>query len=97
MSMFRTFAAAVACAGGMMWAGMAASAEVLGQCHDVATRCKASGGTPQECRRQVDECMSKHACEEVYLSCLELMEADETVTENACEQKRNACRKRYGQ
>lgn len=77
------------------WGG--ASEDALHRCHEVATRCKAAGGNAAQCQRQVDACMSDNACEEVYLSCLELMEVDEDMTEAACGRKRAECRKRYGQ
>ena len=69
----------------------APAARVMDECHRIAADCAARGKAPADCQAQVDDCMSRHACEEVYLSCLELMEIDETVTEAACEQKRREC------
>ncbi len=83
--------------GGMMLAGVfadvlvARAAQPMNQCHQVALRCKEQGLEAWRCQRQVDECMNRHACEEVYYSCLELMELEEGLTEQACERKRDKC------
>ena len=79
--------------------GLSAKATVaneLQQCGRIASKCKNAGGSTTECQRKVDDCMSENACEEVYLSCLELMEIEESLTEAACEKKRNECRKKRG-
>ena len=75
----------------------AGASEAMNQCHEVATRCMNAGNDAKQCQQQVDACMSDNACEEVYLSCLELMEVDEGMTDAACEKKKAACRRRYGQ
>ena len=68
-----------------------ASAGAMNQCHQVAAECMKQGGDRISCQARVDECKSRNACEEVYLSCLELMEIDETITEEACSEKRRQC------
>lgn len=70
------------------------AAEQLDECHRVASDCMSAGGSESQCQARVDDCMSRNACEEVYLSCLELMEIDETMTEAACAKKRTACRRK---
>ena len=70
------------------------AAEQMDRCHRVASNCMKAGGSEKECQEWVDDCMSRNACEEVYLSCLELMEIDETVTEAMCEKKRASCREK---
>ena len=80
--------------------GLAQAAEATRQldtCHREASECMRAGGDEQQCQARVDECMSRNACEEVYLSCLELMEIDETVTEAACVRKRATCRRSRGE
>ena len=75
---------------------LSATAGAMNQCHGEAARCMKAGGTRESCQAVVDECMSRHACEEVYLSGLELMEIDENMTESACGKKRAECRKKRG-
>ncbi len=75
----------------------AGAAQSLNECHRVASECLNAGGDRQQCQTRVDDCMSRNACEEVYLSCLELMEIDETVTEAACAGKRATCRRKRGE
>ena len=87
----------IACASLCVFMGEARANKVLQECHDVAVRCRALGLDAARCRRKVDECMSRHACEEVRASCLELMEIDESITEAVCGRKRDDCRKHYGQ
>jgi len=72
-------------------AEVARAGERLDVCHQVASQCLAAGGDDASCRREVDKCMSEHACEEVYYSCLELMELEETLTEQDCKRKRTEC------
>ena len=74
----------------------AAKTAPLEQCGRVASQCREQGKSALDCQRQVDECMSDNACEEVYLSCLELMELEENLTEAACARKRDECRKGRG-
>ena len=78
-------------------ANVAVAAQRMDECHRVASECMQAGGDKKQCQAQVDECMSRNACEEVYLSCLELMEIDETVTEAACTRKRATCRRSRGE
>ncbi len=88
----------------MLWAGLmagivppSAQASALEQCARVAAECRQRGGDQAECQRKVDACMSDNACEEVYLSCLELMEVEETLTEEACKRKRDECKSKRAQ
>ncbi len=74
----------------------AESRQLLDTCHREASECMQAGGDTNQCQARVDECMSRNACEEVYLSCLELTEIDETVTEAACIRKRATCRRSRG-
>lgn len=71
-------------------------AQQMDQCHRIAKTCLKAGGSEKECQEWIDDCMSRLACEEVYLSCLELMEIDETVTEATCDKKRASCRRKRG-
>ena len=76
----------------LIFSAMAADAsEALRMCSQKAAECRAGGGSAQQCQAVVDSCMSDNACEEVYMSCLELMELEENLTEEACRQKRQQC------
>ena len=69
----------------------ASAAGGMDQCHREAADCMRRGGDRVSCQARVDECMSRNACEEVYLSCLELMEVEEDLTEAQCQRKREKC------
>jgi len=75
-------------------AGAFAAGGLLEQCNREAAACLEKGGDRTSCQAVVDECMSRNACEEVYMSCLELMELDEGVTESDCRKKRAQCREK---
>ena len=65
-------------------------------CNKVAEICRRHA--PNEvvntaCIAQVDACMNRAQCDYAYLSCLELMEDDDTMSEAACRKARTECRK----
>ena len=90
MTRFALFAALLA----VVLPATSSATGTMDQCHRAAAECMQKGGDRISCQARVDECRSRNACEEVYLSCLELMEIDETVTEEDCSRKRRQCAKK---
>lgn len=78
-----------------LFIGSELRAESLAACQKLALACQKQAGEHDvmgaQCRRKVDACMNRARCEEAYLSCLELVELEET-TEEACRVQRARCR-----
>ncbi len=72
-----------------------ARAETMAACQKLALACQKQAGAHDvmghQCRRQVDACMNRARCEEAFLSCMELVELEET-TEEACRIQHARCR-----